>query len=141
MRTEAKPGREVGLHPGETLTVVALSFPVPLEIPTDSTTTRRLRGFVQRNSGKILFLLGGRADDETDLFVDSGKEIESLAKRKRRLKVPDQEFTKEIARVLEQGGTQSVIAQEAAGALVKIINKVGKSLPPRRARSKSSPRP
>lgn len=140
MTTEARPGRIIGLRPGEELTVVALSSTAQAETPTDPTTTKRLRRFVQRNSGGILFLLGGRADDETDLFVDSGREIESLAKRKRRLKIPDREFAREITRVLEQGGAQFEMAQEAAEALVKVINKIGESLPPRPARSKSPPR-
>lgn len=130
MITEVGPGRIIGLRPGEELTVVALSSTVQAETPTDPTTTKRLRRFVQRNSRGILFLLGERADDETDLFVGSGKEIESLARRKRRLRIPDREFVKEIARALEQGGAQFEIAQEAAEALVKkVINKVAENLP------------
>lgn len=141
MTIEIRSKRTVGLRPGEELTVVALSSTVPAETPTNPNTTRELRRFVQRNSGRILFLLGGRADDETDLFVDSGKEIESLARRKRRFRIPDWEFAKEIARALEQGGAQFEVAQEAAGVLVRFINKVGESLPPHPVRSKFSPKP
>lgn len=142
MTPETRPGRIIGLRPGEELTVVALSSAVPAETSIDPTTNKRLRRLVQRNSDRILFLLGGRVDDETDLFVDSGREIALLAKRKRKFRIADWEFVREITRTLEQGGAQFEIAQEAAEALVKkVINKVGESLPQRPARSKSPPRP